>query len=163
MYRSLAIFTGFLIALNLSACSNGQSRQDADLNGSGPPKLAWPHLRPLSAKEEEEFNTNYTILEGTLNHSIGDSSRSQWHISINENKIDYLIPSNLYSRFDSKAFEQKITSSIKDKGQVPRLKFLVEHLEAEQPHADPKTGKLTMKIHGLIVNDDNIDLIKSLN
>lgn len=163
MYRSLAIFTGCLIALNLSACSNGQSGQDADSNGSGPPKLAWPHSRPLSFKEEEAFNTNYTILEGTLSHSTGDPSRSQWHININENKIDYLVPSNLYSQFDSKAFEQKITSSIKDKGQVPRLKFLVEHLEAEQPHADPKTGELTMKIHGLIVNDDNIDLIKTQN
>ena len=163
MYRSLAIFTGCLIALNLSACSNGQSRQDSDSNGSSPPKLAWPHSRPLNAKEEEEFNTRYTTLEGTLNNSIGDPARSQWHIYINENKIDYVIPSELYSRFDSKAFEQKMFSSIKEKGKVPKFKFLVEHLEAEQPHADPKTGKLTMKIHGLIVNDDNIDLIKSQN
>lgn len=157
----LAIFV--VVTLTAFVGCKNDSTSVSDSDGSSPPKLAWPHSRPLNAKEEEEFNTRYTTLEGTLNNSIGDPARSQWHIYINENKIDYVIPSELYSRFDSKAFEQKMFSSIKEKGKVPKFKFLVEHLEAEQPHADPKTGKLTMKIHGLIVNDDNIDLIKSQN
>lgn len=156
MYRSLAIFTGCLIALNLSACSNGQSRQDADLNGSGPPKLAWPHLRPLSSKEEEEFNTNYTILNGTLKEFYDGPDESR--ILINENQISFIVSPETFKRFDKEAFTKKIEA----KSDSP-IKFLVEHLEAEQPHADPKTGKLTMKIHGLIVGDDNIDLIKSQN
>lgn len=163
MYRSLAIFTGCLIAFNLSACSNGQSVQSGqsiESSQSGPPKLVWPHSRPLSAKEEEEFNTNYTTLEGTLKQCSGNSAQKEWSIFVNENDICFLIPRELYSKFDSNAFGEKTMASVKQ-GRPANLKFLVEHLEAEQPHADPKTGKLTMKVHGILVGDDNIDLIKS--
>lgn len=156
MYRSLAIFTGCLIALNLSACSNGQSEHDADSNGSGPPKLAWPHSRPLSAKEEEEFNTNYTTLNGTLKEFYDGPDESR--ILINENPICFTVSGETFKRFDIEAFTKKIEA----RSDSP-IKFLVEHLEAEQPHADPKSGKLSMKIHGLIVGNDNIDLIKTQN
>lgn len=157
MYRSLAIFTGCLIAFNLSACSNGQSVQSGqsiESSQSGPPKLAWPHTRPLSAKEEEEFNTNYTTLDGTLKEMYVGENEDR--ILINENDISFLITGDELKRFDAEKFAQKM----EEKSDVP-IKFLVEHLEAEQPHADPKTGKLTMKVHGILIGDDNIDLIKS--
>jgi len=161
MYKSLAIFTGCLIALNLTACSSAQhsgnadnSISSADRSGSGPPKLAWPHKRPLSAREEEEFNTNYTTLEGTLKEFYDGPDESR--ILINENDISFVVKGVAFKRFDREAF----TSKIEAKSDSP-MKFLIEHLEAEQPHADPKTGKLTMNVHGIIVGNDNVDLIKN--
>lgn len=159
MYKSLAIFTGCLIAVNLTACSGQNHSENADMtqsssNGSGPAKLAWPHARPLSAKEEEDFNTDYTTLEGTLKEFYDGPDESR--ILINENEVSFRVTGKNFKRFDKSAFVSKIEA----KSDSP-IKFLIEHLEAEQPHTDPKTGKLFMNVHGVIVGNDNVDLIKS--
>ncbi len=150
----LAIFV--VVTLTAFAGCKNDSTSVSDSDGSSPPKLAWPHSRPLNTKEEEEFNTNYTTLNGTLKEFYDGPDESR--ILINENQISFIVSGETFKRFDKDAFTKKIEAKSDS-----TIKFLVEHLEAEQPHADPKTGKLFMSVHGVMVGNDNIDLIKSQN
>lgn len=141
-------------ASNLSVVS--EARPEDVQAGVQTHKFKWPHAKPLSAKEEEEFNTNYTSLEGTFKSlkSGEGATGPECRIYLNENDISFVISNKAYLQLDKEQFEKKTKTG------TP-VKFLVEHLEAEQPHADPKTGGLSMQVYGVIVGNDNIDMIKS--
>lgn len=161
MQKSLAIFTGSLLAICFSACSSDLSvvseARPEDVQGAGAQqKFKWPHTKPMSAKEEEEFNIDYTSLDGTFKSGKERVSPAgkEFVITIDENAVEFVISGKKYASFQKEEFEKKAKAGT-------ALKFLVEHLEAEQPHADPKTGALSISVQGVIAGNDNIDLIKT--
>lgn len=158
MCKSIFLPLGLLVAFNLSlsACSTMSVVSEATPADVQRQQLRWPHKKSLSVEQEEEFNTDFTSLEGTYKSSmdIKDKEGSGFDISINENNIVFSVPYRNLDDFQKDEFIRKV------KPGMP-LKFLVEHLEAEQPHADPNTGTLHVNVHGVIVGNDNIDLFRS--
>ncbi len=155
MQKSVFPVIGLLLLLILNGCSNQSLSGDVDMSGSAPPKFKWPQKKSLTAKQEESFNLDFTTLDGTFKSGLDKKGRggSEFHIEINENDILFAVPYQVYPSFRKDEFMAKV----KSKPNMP-LKFLVEHLDAEQPHADPDTGALRIDVYGLIAGNDNIDL-----
>lgn len=158
MQKTITLIVGFSLSFYLSACSlRGNSVDlESENSASASNKFVWPHKKPLSAREQESFNIDFTSLDGTFKSGQERSGKygKEFVIKINENDVEFIIGYQSYPKFQKDEFDKKAK-------QGTPIKFLVEHLEAEQPHADKETGVLSMSLYGVIVANDNIDLIKS--